>query len=253
MRHIIVTSDDCGLSEGINQATLDLFQEGLVTAASVITNFPAFFHALDVFTLYPDLEIGVHLNLTDGKPITAVVSDSGLVNSNGKFASPSSLFYHSIFPRAKFLRAVELEIVAQIKKLTSAGIQPKHLTTHLHFHAIPSLRKIVQQQATNYNIPWIRPHRLSATVLPFNPILDRNQISIDMGNKPVYLVVLKYWLHQNLHRLESILAELDSSIELVVHPCYSEDTTYPKNVKYLPSERFKEVQLLRTLHSHKIL
>jgi len=47
MQRLIVTADDCGLSEGINQATYDLHKRGYISAASVMTNFPGYRRALE--------------------------------------------------------------------------------------------------------------------------------------------------------------------------------------------------------------
>ncbi len=46
MPELIFTADDCGLTEGINQTVYDLHQQGVISAASVMTNFPAHEHAL---------------------------------------------------------------------------------------------------------------------------------------------------------------------------------------------------------------
>ena len=53
MQRLIVTADDCGMSEGINQATYDLHKRGYISAASVMTNFPGYRHALERFSDCP--------------------------------------------------------------------------------------------------------------------------------------------------------------------------------------------------------
>ena len=61
MRKLIVTCDDCGMSEGINNATFELFEKGIITSATIATNFPATQHALDLLSGHKSLDIGVHL------------------------------------------------------------------------------------------------------------------------------------------------------------------------------------------------
>src|SRR5258706_4250895 len=100
MRRILVTADDCGLSEGINLATVSLHARGMITAASLITNFPANAHALTLFSAYPSLEIGVHLNLTEGYALTSASPESGLTDLIGRFRTRISLFYRSLLPSA---------------------------------------------------------------------------------------------------------------------------------------------------------
>src|SRR5437762_4661691 len=82
MKPLIVTSDDCGLSPGINLATLDLHAQGIVSSASVMTNFPSTQHALELFRAYPSLSVGVHLNLSEGAPLTHSAS---LTGRDGRF------------------------------------------------------------------------------------------------------------------------------------------------------------------------
>ena len=115
MKKLIVTCDDCGLSEGINLATVDLYEQGFVTAATVMTNFPAAQHALELFARYPLLDVGVHLNLTDGFPLTGIGASSELTHRNGNFKPKSILFMNALISRQTFLDLVEVELTEQIE------------------------------------------------------------------------------------------------------------------------------------------
>src|SRR5215472_9709161 len=103
MQTLIVTCDDCGLAEGINQAALTLHQRQIATAASIITNFPASQHAYSLFAPYPALECGIHLNLTEGYPVRKVQSLSPLTRADGRFRSRFALFTQAIFPTSTFM------------------------------------------------------------------------------------------------------------------------------------------------------
>src|SRR5438105_9777241 len=98
MTRVSVTSDDCGLSVGINLATLDLHVRGIVSSASVMTNFPSTAHALELFRPYPSLRLGVHLNLSDGVPLSALSSPSALTRADGRFRPLLSLLTRSLRP-----------------------------------------------------------------------------------------------------------------------------------------------------------
>jgi predicted glycoside hydrolase/deacetylase ChbG (UPF0249 family) len=249
MQQLIVTSDDCGLSEGINHATVDLHEKGIVTAASVMANFPATPHALTLFRQYPSLDIGVHLNLTDGIPLTASSDLSPLHRANGHFRSRWSLFTQALNPTPAFLNAVESELAAQIEVLINSGISPRHLTTHLHFHTLPSLRKIVLQHAKKYGVEWVRAFRLRDTIVPFNPFFRAHSPTENRSDHTLdYLAVVLYWKHANLSRLAETLNRLSGTIELVVHPCIEQDDTYPLEIRYSPGERYEEVKVLEKVH-----
>ena len=173
MNALIVTCDDCGLSEGVNIATLDLYQRGIAGGASVMTNFPAAAHALDLFRACPGLSVGIHLNLTDGFPLTPIPAGTGLIRPDGRFRPIAHLAWQALFLSARTLSVIEEELTAQFDVLVRAGFAPRHVTTHLQFHVLPSLRRIVLRLAHAYHVPWVRPHRVRATVVPWNPLLAR--------------------------------------------------------------------------------
>jgi hypothetical protein len=249
MRQLIVTSDDCGLSEGINFATVDLHNQGIVTAASVMTNFAATAHALALFRQFPSLEIGVHLNLTDGVPLTTSHNVSPLRGSGGRFRPRWSLFMQALAPTLAFLRAVEAELAAQIEVLISAKIPPKHMTAHQHFHMLPSLRKIVLRHAKTYGVEWVRTFRLRDTIVPVKPFFRAHPLTEKRSDQTLdFLAVVQYWKRHDLRRLSEILNRLPGTVELVVHPCTERDDTYPADIRYSPASRAEEVRVLENLH-----
>jgi predicted glycoside hydrolase/deacetylase ChbG (UPF0249 family) len=244
MKKLIVTCDDCGLSEGINLATVDLYEQGFVTAATVMTNFPAAQHALELFARYPLLDVGVHLNLTDGFPLTGIGASSELTHRNGNFKPKSILFMNALISRQTFLDLVEVELTEQIEFFLARGLQPQHLTTHIHFHCFPPLRKIIYSLARKFDIRWVRNSDLRRAIVPFNKFLPvQGATTFDTVPSPNYLIALQYWMKYSSPKklLEKILS-LQGAIELVVHPCLEEDDTYPQGVPYQPHDRFYEMQ-----------
>jgi len=247
MIRVIVTSDDCGLSEGINLATLDLHTRGIVSSASVLTNFPALQHALELFRRYPSLSVGVHLNLSDGLPVTRVPSPSALTRADGRFRPVLGLLTHALRPDSRLLALVEHELAAQVDLFVQYGFVPQHLTTHMQFHLSPPLGRIVLALAERYQVAWVRPHRLRATVLPFNPLLDPYLGATSGGTSPVFLAVLQPWRRFAPQRLARRLQLLKGPIELVVHPCRLPDSSFPAGMRYGARERAAEQQYLERL------
>jgi len=245
VQKLIITCDDCGLSEGINEATLDLHQREIATAAAIITNFPASYHAYKLFSQYPSLECGIHLNLTDGIPHSKIPSPSPLTLTNGHFRPKWALFAQALHPSSSFIQLVEMELTAQIEHYLQSGLTANHLTTHLHFHIFPSLRSIIFNLAEKFKIAWVRAHRLSSTILPFNPFYRRHTPPISRVDlQPDYLIPILFWLKINPKRFYERLSALDGSIEIVIHPSTAQDKSFPKGVPYLPGKRFQEMQYL---------
>jgi predicted glycoside hydrolase/deacetylase ChbG (UPF0249 family) len=250
MRKLIVTCDDCGLSEGINQAVIELHQKQMVTTASIMTNFAATQHALTLLTRYPSLECGIHLNLTDGFPVTKSPSPSPLTQRDGRFRGRPSLFRQAIFPTPSFLSQVKVELAAQFEVFTQANIRPRHVTTHIHFHALPALRKIVYELASQYGVDWIRADALHSAVIPFNLFLRKNRGHVEQSASvmtPDYIVAAKYWMRFQPERLAHEIETLDGVIEFVVHPCISVDPSYPIDIYYQPHERFNEMHYFESV------
>ena len=87
LRRLIVNADDLGLAPAINLGVVELHAAGVVTSASLMMNLPATADAL-ALTAGSDLDIGVHLNLTAGAPMTRGVDS--LVGPDGRFRDPAA-------------------------------------------------------------------------------------------------------------------------------------------------------------------
>lgn len=241
---LIITADDCGLSEGINNAALNLHHARIITTATVLMNFPATQHAINMLHTTPTLSGGVHLNLTDGYPLSHVSPASGLILNDGRFQPRTLLFPRAMFPTPAWLEAVEMEMTAQIESyIALAGKRPDHLTTHMHFHVVPSLRKLVIDLAERYGIVWVRPFQTTSTVIPYNFFVQEPDELFHPDNlqiTPDYLTSVQAWLSQDPERFVETLSHLNGITEIVVHPDSEDDPTYPTDMNHKPLARAKE-------------
>lgn len=153
---LIINADDLGISKGVNYAIKEAFNNGYLTHASVMVNANYFNDALEnIIIRYPDLKIGLHLNLTYGRPISQANIIPLLVNKDLKFK-------HNFISLARIKKSVELqrqiyqEIKAQIEKAIRFGIKLNHIDSHEHIHLIPFINKITKDLATKYKILRIR-------------------------------------------------------------------------------------------------
>jgi hopanoid biosynthesis associated protein HpnK len=156
MKRLIVNADDFGLTEKINQAIMVGHYRGLISSTSLLANGEAFASAVALSRQAPHLGVGVHLNLTEGKPVAPPSSISGLLNGEGLFArKPASLWQAMILGRVS-TADIEKELRAQIEKVLAAGIVATHLDSHKHVHALPVLGRMGLRLARHYGIPAIR-------------------------------------------------------------------------------------------------
>jgi len=156
MKRLIVNADDFGLTAKVNQAILAGHENGLITSTSLLANGEAFASAVALSSEAPRLGVGVHLNLTEGRPIAPAASIPTLVNGQGRFArNPAGLWRGIILGRVSTVE-IEKELRAQIEKVLAAGIRATHLDSHKHVHALPALGRIAIRLARQYGIPAMR-------------------------------------------------------------------------------------------------
>ena len=162
-RRLIINADDFGISLGVNTGIIEAAVAGVVTSASMIVNLPAFADAVDRAQLCPFLSLGLHFNLTAGRPLTP--ARSLIQASTGEFYSMPQLMTRASLGRLDPWDIIS-ECVAQIDRMIDAGISPTHLDSHRHIHAHPAIPWAVARAAASRGISHIRaplePFRLNA-------------------------------------------------------------------------------------------
>ncbi|HUS72348.1 MAG TPA: ChbG/HpnK family deacetylase, partial [Sedimentisphaerales bacterium] len=130
--------------------------DGILTSATIMVNMPAAGKAVEIAKQLPTLGVGVHLNLTEGRPISKDTCVECLLGSDGQFAySPFILSLLSVAGH-KIREAIRAELAAQIQWVIDNGLKPTHLDSHKHIHAFPSLFTLVCQLAGRFGIGAIR-------------------------------------------------------------------------------------------------
>jgi len=177
-RTLVLHADDLGFSPAINRGIIDGFQRGLLTSTSVLANAPA---VADALTLWNELELrrrhrllasdgprrrlrdpwlpfdlGVHLNLTQGRPLTTGYPQE-LLDSQGRFPGIGGLFARSLVAVSSAIRsAVEHELQTQIELLLDHGAPLGHLNGHQYVECLPLLSEIVPRLAIRYSLRSVR-------------------------------------------------------------------------------------------------
>ena len=62
-RYLIVNADDFGLSAGVNRGVIEAHERGIVTSASLMVRPPAAAEAAADARAYPELSLGLHVDL----------------------------------------------------------------------------------------------------------------------------------------------------------------------------------------------
>ncbi|GAB5426379.1 MAG: hypothetical protein Crog4KO_35260 [Crocinitomicaceae bacterium] len=244
---LIITCDDGGLSKGIDNAVMDLFQQGLVSCVSVMPNMPHAQTALEGYQQVHSLEVGAHLVLTEGQPLTLPAKSSSLVKSE-RFRSREWFLLNALFLSQDSQKIIYNELDAQMQFFMDNGCQPAHITTHHHFHLLPKLRTIIYNLARKYGVKWVRNSTLRGAVIPNNPLINRtNSKARHDFIEPDYIVLVMEWLKKSPQDLLTQLGLLDGLIELVIHPSEPVDDTFPEQILYPAHERSQEVDFIYRL------
>jgi hopanoid biosynthesis associated protein HpnK len=152
---LIVNADDFGMTEAVNRGIVESHDRGIVTSASLMATGAAFEHAVALAKTRPNLAVGVHLTLTEQRPLTGSAAVS-LVGPDGRFA-PHLVQFAGRYVRGNVVLAqVRAELDAQIRKVRDAGVVVSHLDGHQHVHVLPGIAAIVADLAAVHGIRAVR-------------------------------------------------------------------------------------------------
>lgn len=158
-KQLIITSDDFGLSKGVNRAVEKAWQEGLLTCASIMPGGAAFEDAVAIARRNPGLQVGLHLTLVQGKSVLQPAQIPGLVNEAGEFGdNPVAAGVRYFFNKGLYKQLLR-EIEAQIQRVADAGIPLSHLDGHLNIHLHPTVFGFLIDLMPRYGITSFRLSR----------------------------------------------------------------------------------------------
>ena len=163
----IFNADDFGISKGVNAAIVQAHKEGILNSASLMINQKYAKEAIEAAKQMPDLEIGLHINLTNEEPAANPKDIPLLVDEKGKLKNGFvNLLILSFLHPCELARQVEIEIRAQIAKYLQSGLKLAHLDSHRHVHLIPVIFKVVQKLAKEHKVGRIRVMNENAKTNP---------------------------------------------------------------------------------------
>lgn len=172
MKQLIITSDDFGLSAGVNAAVEKGWRDGILTCASIMPGGAAFDEALQIARRNPGLQVGLHLTLVQGKAVLPQAQIPGLVNEAGDFSdNPVAAGMRYFFDKGLYKQLLR-EIEAQIERVVDSGIPLSHIDGHLNIHLHPTVFGFLTELMPRYGISSFR---LSRERLAHNLRFDRQR------------------------------------------------------------------------------
>lgn len=134
---LAVCADDFGLSQAVSAAIVQLAQTRRINAISCMTNGPYWKQSASTLKNLPtSVGIGLHLNLTEGRPLSPELA--GIWPSLPSLPMLMARAHLGLIP----VVAVSCEITAQWAAFVQdCGVQPMYVDGHQHVHQFPGIRR----------------------------------------------------------------------------------------------------------------
>lgn len=155
---LIVNADDFGLNEAANAGIIECHRAGSVTSTTLMANAPALEEAVALGHAHPQLGVGLHFNLTWGRPVADPSRVKSLLGADGGFHGRDALGRRALMGRVR-AEDVARELDAQFQRLLTLGIMPTHVDSHQHVHAFPvvfsAVAALCARKKLPMRVPWV--------------------------------------------------------------------------------------------------
>lgn len=152
---LVFHADDFGLTPGVNAGVLAAHRAGPVRSASLMVTTPGFDDAVALARQHPDLDLGLHLNLTTGEPCLPPATIPSLVDRAGRF-HPLGRWLWRAAGRQLEPAEVAAELTAQAERALATGLPFSHIDSHHHIHLFPPALPVVASLARRLSLPVVR-------------------------------------------------------------------------------------------------
>lgn len=262
-KKFILNADDFGMSDAYNRAILEGYSSGILKSASLVANGEAFEEAWkNVIPACPDLGVGIHLNVIEGKSLCLGLDR--LTDEEGNFNnSYVQLLLKSLNKKdTAFMEQLEKEFRAQIEEVMK-HTKVTHIDSHVHVHSIPPIFELVCRLAKEYGIKQIRSqyekpymvpdvfkhlnmkypvNLIKVMLLNFFTLINESKVQKYELNTNDYLIGVAYTSMMNSLTVSYGLMAIKYdkvTVEALIHPCRYEDGTIDNH--------FAEFQITKNL------
>ncbi len=221
---LIVNADDFGLTRGVCRGILEASGRGIVTSTTMLVN-RVVDQKLVAALMASRLGVGLHLNLTLGRPLSPPSTIPSLVDSEGKFVRDAPQVATRADPGD-----VERELRAQVDAFVSLmGRFPTHLDSHHHVGRHSPMREIIWGLAMELRVPVRSQDDEARQSTRAGGLRTPDHFFGESGPEP-------YW---STERLLAQLAALPEGIsEFMTHPGY-----FDADLAYSRYGKQREVEL----------
>lgn len=156
MQQVILSADDFGLSEAVNEAVERAHRAGVLDAASLMVAGPAAADAVRRARALPSLRVGLHLVVIEGPAVLPPAAIPDLVDAAGQFPSDQLRLGLNYYFRPRVRRQLAAEIRAQFAAFAATGLRLGHADAHKHMHLHPIVGRLMIAIGREFGLPAIR-------------------------------------------------------------------------------------------------
>ncbi|MDW6024662.1 hopanoid biosynthesis-associated protein HpnK [Mesorhizobium sp. BAC0120] len=182
MNGLIITADDFGIAEEVNEAVEIAYCKGVLSTASLMVSGPAAAHAAAIARRLPGLRVGLHLALVDGPPAASLHRIPDLVDCEGRLGRNTVRLAVELACRPAVRRQLRREIEAQFAAFQATGLALDHVNAHRHLHVHPLIARELFSVGPVFGMRALR--------VPLEPVLPPGS---DDGPPTVSERVLRPW------------------------------------------------------------
>lgn len=242
-KKMIVTADDYGMCGIVNEAIDRCISVGLVTSTNVIVNMDDLERARTLRERFPNVSVGLHWNVTAGKPLLDKELIPSLVDEDGIF-HPVSTFLKLFHSNRIKKHELILELTEQYQRFKELCGQPDYWNTHQNsafdFRTFTAFNQLALQFRVNKTRSFRRVYvkergifgirNLVVEMLKkltvdfwFGYLVPRTGTHLPEGR--IYFFVKNQILDQ-FHITNQVSWNNKELVELVIHPAISGEYKY---------------------------
>ena len=208
----IINADDFGLTESCTRAIAEAFHRGLISSTTACANGEAIEAAYQIAAENGFLDcVGIHINLTEGTPLTEGMKTDPFFCENGIFHGRINRLKK---PSKQTLAHLEAEVAAQIERLKAIGFPISHADSHHHIHTGLYLIGTIETVLKRYGIEKIRIHRNLGSIRFYKKIV-KNRFNKSL-QKRGFITTQKMGSFADLQAMPEIAKAYLT--EIMVHP-----------------------------------
>lgn len=217
MNKLIINADDFGLTESCSKAIVQAFKENLISSTTACANGEYIEKAYHLAREcgFAD-KIGIHINITEGVPLTDGIKTDAFFCENGEFHGHINRLRK---PTKAQLAELKEEVSAQIKRLKHIGFNITHADSHHHIHTCVFLEKTIKDVLFEYGINKIRLHRNFGDIRFYKKFVKR--LYNNKLHRQGFITTDKMGSLYDLEKYPEILRK--GVCEIMVHPDFDKN------------------------------